>query len=117
MQFSSKYTETITMYYRSGDVYEDGRFVPGMEMSVSIVASMQRLSMRERQLLPEGYRAKETYKLYSETSLIQLIENDVTPLIDAAEFDYRGKRYVMLASEEWDYLIPHWKATLVAKDG
>lgn len=117
MQFSSKYTETIIMFYRTGDAYEDGRFVPGIEQSVPIVASMQRLSMRERQLLPEGFRAKETYKLYSETSLLQLIQNDVTPLIDAAEFEYRGKRFAMLASEEWDYLVPHWKATLVAKDG
>lgn len=104
------------MFYRTGDSYgPDGRPVKGTEQSLIINASVQRLSMRERQLLPEGFRAMESYKLYSETALVQLIENDVDPLIDAAEFEYKGKRYAMVASEHWDYLLPHWKVTMVAK--
>ena len=103
------------MISRSGDVYgPDGRPLDGVETSVPIVASVQRLSMRERQLLPEGFRARETLKIYTEVSQIQLIENQVDPLIDGASFEYKGKRYDTLASERWDYLIPHFKITVVA---
>ena len=117
MRFNPRFTETITMYWRTGDAYVDGRFVPGTEQSQSIVASVQRLDMRERQLLPEGFRASETLKIYTETNVVELIQNDVTPIEDAAEFEYKGKRYAMLASEKWDYLISHWKITVVAKNG
>lgn len=103
------------MFYRTGDAYgPDGRPVDGVETSVPIVASVQRLSMRERQLLPEGFRAKETLKLFIEIGQIQLIENQVDPLVDGASFEYKNKRYDMIASERWDYLIPHYKITVVA---
>lgn len=117
MVFNSAYTETITMFSKSGGAYVNGRFVEGTETSQSIIASVQRLTMRERQLLPEGFRASETLKIYTEISSIDLIENDVTPIEEAAEFEYKGKRYAMLSSEKWDYLVPHWKITVVAKDG
>ena len=116
--FNGRFTESITMYYRTGDSYDaNGRFVPGSETSTTITASVQRLNMRERQALDEGFRARETLKIYTEISSIQLIQNDVASIVDSAEFKYKNKRYVMIASEEWDYLIPHWKVTVVAKDG
>jgi hypothetical protein len=105
------------MYCRTGDTYVDGRFVAVAEQSQNIVASVQRLALRDRQLLPEGYRASETLKIYTEVDVVELIENDVTPLEDAAEFEYKNKRYAMIGSERWDYLVPHWKLTVVAKDG
>ena len=115
MRFNGAYTETISMFSKSGGQYIDGRFVEGTEVETSIVASVQRLSMRERQLLPEGFRASETLKIYTEIENIDLIQNDQIPIEEAAEFEYKGKRYSMLASEEWDYLIPHWKITVVKK--
>ena len=116
MQFNSRFTETISMFTRTGDTYgPDGRFVPGAETETPIIASVQRMNMRERELLPEGFRGSESYKIYTEVDVVQIIENNVQPLVDAAEFQYRGKRFVMLSSEEWDYLIPHWKVTVVEK--
>lgn len=111
------FTEDIEMFYRTDDQYIDGRYVKGPEKFRVIRASVQRLNMAERQLLPEGFRQSETLKIYTNTNVVKLIENDVTPPEDAAEFEYKGKRYAMLASEEWDYLIPHWKITVVAKNG
>jgi len=115
MEFLPQFTETISMFVKTGGQYIDGRFIEGSEVESFIVASVQRLTMRERELLPEGYRARETLKIYTEIDNIELIENDVLPIEEAAEFGYKGKRYSMLASEEWDYLIPHWKITVVAK--
>ena len=89
----------------------------GTETETEIVASVQRLTLRERQLLDEGYRASESLKIYTEINQIQLIENDQGSPVDAAEFEYKGKRYAMIGSEEWDYLIFHWKVTVVAIDG
>jgi hypothetical protein len=115
MRFNGAYTELILMFVKSGGSYIDGRFVEGSEVQSSIRASVQRLTMRERELLPEGFRASETLKIYTEIDNIKLIQNDEIPIIEAAEFEYKSKRYSMLASEEWDYLIPHWKITVVAK--
>lgn len=112
--FNSRFTETITMYWRTGDAYVDGIFVAGTQQSQNIVASVQRMNMRERQLLPDGFRANQTIKIYTEIDVIQLIENNQTDIQDAAEFSWKGDRYKMLASERWDYLIPHWKITAVS---
>jgi|SRR6185436_4765493 len=114
-KLSKRILEEIKVYYRSGDRYEDGLYVAGSETEERIMASMQRLSMAERQLLPEGFRTQDTYKMYTETPLIQTLIND--RLTDAAEFLYRGQRFAMLAWERWDFLIPHWKVTMVGKDG
>ena len=115
MVFDGAYTELISMFVKSGGQYIDGRFVEGSEVESTITASVQRLTMRERELLPEGFRASETFKIYTEIENIELIQNDQIPIEEAAEFEYKGKRYSMLSSEEWDYLIPHWKITVVAK--
>ena len=115
MIFSSRVTETISMIYRTGDAYVDGRFVAGSETSESIIASVQRLTLAERQLLPEGFRLRETYKLYTETPTIQKIINDDPTIVDSAEFDINGKRYSMLGIEQWSYLLPHFKITVVEK--
>lgn len=114
MKLSGRFKQNITMYIRTGDTYgADGRPVPGAETSETVSAVVQRLSMRDRELLPEGFRSTETYKLYLETDDIQLIESGEN--IDAAEFEIKGKRYSMIASEEWDKLIPHWKITVARK--
>lgn len=117
MAFLSSLTETITLISKTGGSYVNGRFVAGSETATDIIASVQRLSMRDRELLPEGFRSSETLKIYTEIANIDLIQNDVSPIEEAAEFEYKGKRYAILASEEWDYLIPHWKVTVVAKNG
>lgn len=103
------------MYWRTGDGYVDGYYTAGTEMSSTIVASVQRLSMAERQLLPEGFRSMESYKIYTEAASIQTLLNN--KVIDAAEFSYRNQRFAMLKWEKWDFLIPHYKITMVGKNG
>lgn len=112
---NSRFVETIQMTWRTGDSYIDGRFVAGKSKSESVVGSVQRLDMRARQLLPEGFRERETFKFFTEIDLVKLIDNDVDQIVDSAQFLYKGKYYVMLASEHWDYIIPHWKITFVER--
>ena len=117
MAFNGRFTETIKMFTRTGDSYVDGRPVDGFETETDIVASVQRLSLADRQLLPIGFRQSATLKIYTEIANVQLIKNDDADITDAAEFEYKGRRYAMIGSEEWDYLTPHWKITVVNKDG
>jgi len=113
--FLKQLTETITMYWRTGGSYVNGRWVDGPEGSSEIVASVQRLELREREMLPETYRARQTIKMYTEIDSLQVMIDNRPTLVEAAEFEWKGNRYTMIGSEEWDYLIPHWKITAVAK--
>lgn len=116
MAFSDLFTETVTLHQRTGDAYVDGVFVEGTETSTSVIASVQRLNMRERQLLAEGYRARDTIKIFiADLATMQLIENNLVNPEDATEFTFNGKRYNTIATEHWTYLIPHWKITAVAE--
>jgi hypothetical protein len=103
------------MSWRTGDAYVDGLFVAGNEKYEIIQASVQRLTMAERQRLPEGFRTHDSYKLYTEAAAIQTLLNN--RLNDAAQFEYRGQRFSMLSWERWDFVIPHWKITMVGKNG
>lgn len=103
------------MRWRIGDAYVDGVFTPGRMHTEIIMASVQRLSMAERQLLPEGFRTHDSYKLYTEATAIQTLLNN--KLNDAAEFVYRGQCFAMLSWEQWNFVIPHWKITMVGKNG
>ena len=116
MKFDPRFTETIQMTAFQGS-YVDGVYQKGASSTVDIIASVQRLSMRERQRLEEGFRGSETIKIYTEYSFIQTIQNNFFggQIIDAAEFFWRGTTFDMIASEKWDYLIPHWKVTAIAR--
>ena len=114
-KLSRRIIEPVKMFWRTGDGYVEGVFVQGSETYEIIQASVQRLTMAERQRLPEGFRTLDSYKLYTETASVQTLLNNT--LKDAAEFDYRGQRFSMLSWERWDFLIPHWKITMVGKNG
>lgn len=113
--FNTQFTESLIMYWRTGDAYVDGVFQEGTTDSATIVGSVQRLNMREVQRLPEGFRASETIKIYTEESTIRLLRNNRLIIQEGAEFLWNGKRYAMIGSEKWEYLIPHWKITCVLK--
>jgi hypothetical protein len=97
--------------------YVNGRDVQGAETSFNLEASVQRLDMRERQLLEEGYRTRDTRKIYfpENPNIVALENNQTQPINEASEFEFDGNRYVMLADEGWDTVIPHLKVTVVRK--
>lgn len=53
-----------------GSYDERGQFTGGTESTIEITASIQPISARERELLPEGTRLKEIFKLYTTTELL-----------------------------------------------
>jgi hypothetical protein len=113
--FDPEMMTDIKMFVRTGDDYIDGRFVRGSEVETTISVCIQRLSINERQLLPEGNRSRETYKFYTEFTPIQILDNDQATIHDAAEFEYKGKRFTMIASEQWEQVLEYSKVTIVGK--
>lgn len=89
----------------------DGRWQPSNNQTTfTITASVQRLSMKETQLLPESFRATASYRVYTETEL--LIANEVlTREADIITID--GEDYKIIDVEHWRQLMPHYKAIAV----
>ena len=66
----AKFGKDYTVTRQSSGSYNDaGDFVPGADSTITIKASCQPVSGRERELLPEGSRQKQVWKLYTTTEL------------------------------------------------
>ncbi len=80
--------------------------------SFNIRASVQPLTPEEMQLLPEGRRQTEGYRLYTDTRLIAA--NSKTG-VNADLVEYEGADYEVFAVDRWkNGILPHYKV-LVAK--
>ena len=113
--FNGSFIETIKLFTRASDSYVNGRLVKGAEVQTNIMASVQPVSGSDRQLLPDGFRGKEVYTVFTETNNIQFIQTNTAIIVDSAEIEYKSKRYSIISMEKWEYLIPHHKITMVAK--
>ena len=70
-------TYTVTRV-AAGD-YVDGKWVEGATSTFTIQASLQPAKPKEMEMLPEGRRNQETYKLYSDTQLRTVEEDETNP--------------------------------------
>ncbi len=67
--------------------------VMGATSTVAIVASVQPLSSKELQLVPEGMRARGVRKVFTSTPLVLL------PMPD--RFDYQGATWEIVDERDW----------------
>lgn len=77
---------TVSVRRQSPGSYVDGEWVAGAESALSIVASIQPITGKEREDLPEGYRTARTCKLFTRDVLQVLSVENATPG-DIVEFD------------------------------
>lgn len=67
----TSFGRTLTVKRKAAGSYDvRGQYVAGAETTLDIVASIQPVSARERELLPEGTRLREMFKLYTTTQLL-----------------------------------------------
>jgi hypothetical protein len=92
-------TGTYTVTRTAADTYTNGVKVAGATSNVSIVASVQPLSGRDLQVLPEGQRADETLVLYTAT---QLFTRTPSQAPDSISID--GSTYEVFKVETWNYI-------------
>lgn len=96
----------------TGD-YFDGRYSPGDETTLTVTAVVHPVSGRERVVLPEGIRNRETVAVYTTEAL----RTDDAP--DGAGADilvYGGREFTVVTVEDWSALGGFWKALAVKRD-
>lgn len=98
--------------------YVDGLWVDGSPQALTIKASVQPVSGRERAMLPEGDREREMVKLYSDTEL--------KPSSQANQkagdvVTWEGRDYLVTSCQLWKnpfgVLGSHWKCMARLVDG
>jgi hypothetical protein len=105
-------TGTYTVTRTGAGSYSGGILSAGSTSSFSIVASVQPLSGRDLQVLPEGQRTDETRVLYTTT---QLLTRTATQAPDSISID--GSTYEVFKVEDWTYIgVTHYRAYVSRKD-
>lgn len=96
--------QTITVTRESGGTRIDGKWVSGSTSNFTIEASIQPLTAREIQLLPESRRASgESYKLFADT----------TPALYTVTDDENPDR-VSLYSQNFEiYSVKRWENSII----
>jgi len=91
----------------------DGKWVEDANpIDVPITASLQPLRPQELQQLPEGRRTNQAFKMYTDTELKTVHnQNPDTIIIGSSEFE------VYSVAPWQNNIINHYKAIIVAKDG
>lgn len=94
--------------------WNKGRWESDATLStISINASVQRLTPRETELLPELYRTRRAYKVYTQTELFPV---DVESSKNADQISISGDNYDVISVEYWRQIYPHYKAIAVQRE-
>lgn len=101
---------TYSITRHAAGSYASGRWVAGGTTLLTIMASVQQDRPRPDELLhlPEGYRAREAVRIYTETELRTANEANGT----LADFlTHKGESWEVVKVEAWGHGILHYKAT------
>jgi hypothetical protein len=91
-----------------GDYDKAGFYRPPVfpETSFTALFSIQPLTGKETQLLPEGRRSNESYRIYGSVELRTSEPGQET----CDQLEYRGKRFDVIAKMNWqNSVIKHYK--------
>lgn len=104
-------TDTATLIRRSAPgTYVKGRWKPGtVSAPVSIACSIQPISGKTLERLPEGQRVGDLRVMYTETEVFMANEISQTK---SDLVDFKGRRYEVELVEQWFGPIPHFKCVL-----
>lgn len=90
--------ETVTVRRQTAVTYVEGEPVYGAETEFSAVVSIQPISGKERDDLPEGYRTRNNAKLYTRDDLHVL---DVATGIPGDIVEYEGSDWEVLSDKNF----------------
>lgn len=109
--FVSDYT--VTRPDTSGS-WVKGRWVESAtDSTFTIKASVQRLTPKETDLLPEAFRTSRAYRVYTTTELRTV---DPTTSKNADSIEIAGSVYDILQVEYWSQMMPHYRAIAVRRE-
>lgn len=103
----------LVAYRKSGGQYVKSEWVDGTETEINFTATVQPLSNGvEMDVIPEGRRTNATYRLYTDTYL-NTVKDD-----NPDEVDIMGERFEVFARADWQNgLINHYKYIITKKVG
>lgn len=98
--------------YVAGTVGADGRLVAGASTSSTVLASVQPVTGRQRQLLPEGLRQRVELIAYCTTELRTV---DQVAGVPADRLVVAGETLEVVQVKQWPAAgpLPHYEAALV----
>jgi len=92
-----------------------GQSVPGSTSVLNFDASVQPLSGRERETLPEGLREKGAHRLYTDFALRTDNQKTKDPADEVTLFD---KRHIVVRVDPWQNgVLNHFKVIVSEADG
>lgn len=93
------------------DTWVDGERVAGASTDTPFMGSVQVLSGRERQVLPEGLRSRDGRKVYCDRGVLRAEDQHTGDKADEVLVD--GQRFQVVRVESEHELIEHAKVWLV----
>jgi hypothetical protein len=112
---NTKFTSTYNVTRQSSSgTWVKGRWVEASSPTViTIRASVQKMDAKETELLPEAYRTKMSYRVYTETELFP-VSNTGAKNCDYISID--GSLYDIISVEKWTQIFPHYKCIAVRRE-
>jgi len=104
----SSFRKPFTIRRQSGGTRTDGHWIEGTETEIDILASVQPLTPREMESLPEGRRTKQAFKIYTDTEL-KTVESQSPDHITLYGDDFE----VLSVAPYQSDVINHFKAVAV----
>lgn len=104
--------ETVTRRRYATGSFTAGRWVNGASSDTSISMSVQPLTDRELQTLPEGERTSENLKGYT-TADVRTGDEESSPVVVADRIQVRGAWFEVRQVEEQRAVLPHKKVRLL----
>jgi hypothetical protein len=102
--------ENIQRLRRAETIGPDGRAVKSVLSTATIRGSVQPLTDRQREVLPEGIRQSVTRKVYTKSDLRTADQLTNTP---SDLIVYGGETYEVVRVTRWPALLSHFEADLV----
>lgn len=105
-------TNTYTVRRSSGATVVNGRWEESGFTTVVVKGSLQPLNAREIKMLPEGFRLKQMYKLYSDASIATI---NTASQAGADKVTIDGETFKVISVEDWKGTkvdLPHFKSIL-----
>lgn len=104
----SSFRTQFTIQRKSNGKYCNGRWQEGEVTEFTIMASVQPLSGEEMQMLPEGRKDTQAVRIYTDTPLKTVSEDNPDILL------YAGNSYEVTTVEPWQSnVISHYKCLAV----
>lgn len=104
----------LTIYRREEGRYQDGEWVEGGIVEISIMGNIQPAKDHELLMFPESDRSKAWFKIY--TAELLRTQKEGQDGYDADELSWKGERYKVMKVQNWLEgmgILEHCRAMIV----